>query len=90
MRRTEILQEVRKMRFNEAYSGWQEGRLTQEEAARILGVCDRTFRRYIGRYEDDGIGGLIDKRISQVSHRRTPVDEVMGLNERYSRKFICS
>ena len=43
MKRTEILQEVRKMRFEEAYEGWNKGRLTQEEAARLLGVCDRRF-----------------------------------------------
>ena len=30
MRRTEILQEIRKMRFEEAYDVWTEGRLTQE------------------------------------------------------------
>ena len=35
MRRTELLQEVRKMRFEEACGGWQERRLTQEEAARL-------------------------------------------------------
>jgi DNA-binding XRE family transcriptional regulator len=45
MRRTEMLQEVRRMRFEEAYDVWTERRLTQEEAARMLGVCDRTFRR---------------------------------------------
>ena len=54
MRRTEVLQEMRKLRFNEAYSGWTKNRLTQEEAARLLGVCDRTFRRYINRYEEYG------------------------------------
>ncbi|MBI5750247.1 MAG: helix-turn-helix domain-containing protein, partial [Nitrospinae bacterium] len=51
MKKTEILQEVRKMRFEEAYEGWKKRRLTQEEAARLLGVCDRTFRRYLHRYE---------------------------------------
>ena len=56
MRRTELLQEVRKMRFEEAYGGWQERRLTQEEAARLLGVCERTFRRYVDRYEEGGVG----------------------------------
>jgi len=83
MRRTEWLQETRKMRFEEAYSGWQSSRLTQEEAARLLGVCERTFRRYIDRYEEEGLEGLIDKRLSQVSHRRAPVDEVMRLVDRY-------
>lgn len=88
MRRTQVLQEVRIMRFEEAYAGWQERRLTQEEAARILGVCERTFRRQINRYEEDGIQGLIDKRLSQASHRRAPVDEVMQVTERYRRRHM--
>jgi transposase len=83
MRSTEVLQEIRKMRYEEAYTGWQAGRLTQEEAARLLGVCERTFRRYIDRYEEAGLEGLIDKRLSQISHRRAPVDEVLRLTERY-------
>lgn len=32
MRQTEVLQEIRKMRFEEAYARWNQGRLTQEEA----------------------------------------------------------
>ena len=71
------------MRFEAAYSGWHEGRLTQEEAARVLGVCERSFRRYVSRFEADGLDGLIDRRLEQVSHRRAPVDEVMALTERY-------
>jgi len=47
MSRTDLLQEIRKMRFEEAYGGWQAGRLRQEAAARLLGVCERTFRRYV-------------------------------------------
>jgi hypothetical protein len=43
MRRTELLQEMRAMRFEEAYRGWQQGRLRQEEAAQLLGVCERSF-----------------------------------------------
>lgn len=75
-------------RFEEAYDGWSERRLTQSEAAELLGVCDRTFRRYIARYEEEGIAGLIDKRLEQVSHRRAAVDEVMRLSETYSRGFM--
>jgi len=41
------------MRFEEAYGGWQGGRLTQEEAARLLGVCERHSGVYIDRYEDE-------------------------------------
>lgn len=87
MRRTEVLQEVRKMRFEEAYEGWQARRLTQEEAARLLGVHERTFRRYIDRFEDEGLAGLADKRLSQVSHRLAPVDEVVRLEALYQERY---
>lgn len=75
------------MRFEEAYTGWQEGRLTQAEAARLLGVCERTLRRQIDRYETDGMDGLIDKRLAQLSHKRAPVDEVMGLVDLYRADY---
>jgi transposase len=83
MRPAEWLQEVRMRRFEEAYEGWTERRLTQEEAARLLGVSDRTFRRYIERYDDGGLEALQDQRISRASHRRAPVDEVLVLCDRY-------
>ena len=51
-------------------------RLTQEEAARLLGGCERTFRRYADRYEDEGHDGLVDKRLGEVSARRAPVRHV--------------
>jgi transposase len=80
---TQVLQEIRKMRFEEAYEGWSEGRLTQAAAAQILGMCERSFRRYLSRYEAEGLDGLIDRRLEHVSYRRAPVDEVMALTERY-------
>lgn len=87
MKRTKLLQEIRKMRFEEIYGDWLNKRISQEEAGRLLGVCDRTFRRYIDRYGEDGMEGLIDKRLSQVSHRRAPVDEVMQLTELYKTRY---
>ncbi len=71
------------MRFEEAYAGWNQERLTQDEAARLLGVCERSFRRYVVRFEAEGLEGLIDRRLEQVSNRRAPVDEVMALTEQY-------
>ena len=76
------------MRFKEAYGDWQQDRLTQEEAALILGVSDRTFRRYIDRYEESGLEGIADKRLTQTSHRRAPVDEVMALVDLYSSHHL--
>ncbi len=74
MRRTEMLQEIRMMLFEEVYFGWSESRLSQEEAARVLGVCDRTFRRYIDRYKQGGMEDLLARRLTQTSYRRAPVD----------------
>ncbi len=87
MTRTKLLQKVRIMRFMELYDGWHKRRFTQSEAASILGVHERTFRRYIGRYEQEGIEGLYDKRITQASHRRAPVDEVMHMTEQYRTRY---
>ena len=47
MKRTEWLQETRKMRFEKAYEGYRSGSLTQAEATLLLGECDRTFWRYM-------------------------------------------
>jgi hypothetical protein len=49
MNRTKLLQECRTMRFNEIYDDWVHKRLNQKEAALILGVSDRTFRRFMQR-----------------------------------------
>ena len=72
------------MRFEEAYEGWHAGELTQMEAARLLAMCDRSFRRYLARYEEFDLQGLIDKRIEQVSHWRAPrmVSDPRMLNAR--------
>jgi transposase len=75
------------MRFEEVYGGWQKKGLSQDEAAEILGVCSRTFRRYIVGYKENGQEGLNDKRLTQASHRRAPVDEAMSLGERYSSRY---
>jgi transposase len=86
MRRTQLLQEIRQMHFEEVVRIWTESSLTQEEAARMLGVCARSFRRYLGRYREQGLEGLQDKRLTQASARRAPVDEVVELVGRYQAR----
>ena len=67
------------MLFEDAHSIWTEGSVTQEEAARLLGVSDRTMRRWAERYEDGGVDVLIDKRLGCAPANTTPVDEVLDL-----------
>ena len=48
MTRARILQEVRQMRFEELYERRQRRDVTMAEAAEMLGVTERTFRRWSG------------------------------------------
>lgn len=61
--------------------------MTQGDTARLLGVCERTFEQQIGRYEADRMGGLINKRLVQISHKRAPIDEVLGLIDLYHNDY---
>jgi hypothetical protein len=49
MTRATVLQEVRQMRFEELYERRQRRPLTMAEAAEMLGVTERTFRRWSGQ-----------------------------------------
>jgi hypothetical protein len=88
MTRTVLLQEIRKMRFDEAYEGWDSGTLTQGQAAELPGMCERSFRRYLTRYKASGLDGLIDHRLEQVSNRRAPVDEVLALTTQCRARHV--
>ena len=52
------------------------------DAAEIIGVTDRTMRRWRERLEADGYSGLVDRRKARPSDKRVPlakVEEVLGL-----------
>ena len=87
MNRTAFHEKLKQMRFEEAYDGYQAKRLTQSEAASLLGVCSRSFRRYMNRYEETGLEGLYDKRMRSLSARAAPVDEVFRLTDLYSSQY---
>jgi len=87
MKRTQVLQEIRIMEFERIYTGWKSKKLTQDQAASILGVSSRTFRRYINQYTNEGLEGLFDKRLTQASHRRAPLDEVFNVCNLYKEKY---
>ncbi len=79
MRRTERLQGLRLMKFEDIYGRTYRGELSQMEAAEILGMSERTFRRYRDRFEADGAEGLYDRRLGRASARRAGVDEVAAV-----------
>jgi len=75
------------MRFEQAWKGWSEGRSSQFEAAQPLGMSQRNFRRYCRRFEEEGLDGLSDRCLEQVSDRRAPVDEVPAVQERCHSRY---
>jgi transposase len=87
MTRATVLQEVRQMRFEELYTRRQRRDLTMAEAAEILGVTERTFRRWSVRYEADGAEGLDDRRLGRASARAVPVDEVLEMVTLYETRY---
>jgi transposase len=54
MRLTEARQGVRMLKFLNLFGSWEAARLTQLEAAELLGVGERSFRRWCRRYEEEG------------------------------------
>jgi len=87
MRRTEVLQGVREMRFNDIEDRYRHGRLSSMEAAELLGVCERTFRRMRVRYESEGMLGLLDRRLGKISSHRIGADEVERIVELYRSRY---
>ena len=87
MRRTEQAQGLRLMKFEEVYGRTRSRLLSQAEAAEVLGVSERTFRRWRERYEAEGAEGLYDRRLGRVSARRAPVDEVVRVLELFDTRY---
>ena len=87
MNRAEVLQEVRLMKFEELYSRRQARQLTQDQAAEILGVSARTFRRWEDRYEAEGAEGLFDRRLGKLANNRVPADTAMEMLELFDTLY---
>lgn len=87
MKRTEVLQEVRLMKFEDVYSRRTANKLTQEQAAEILGVSVRTVRRWEDRFEADGAEGLYDRRLGKLANNRVATDKVMEMLELFDTRY---
>lgn len=75
------------MRFEELYARRQRRELTMVEAAEMLGITERTFRRWSTRYEAEGVEGLEDKWLGQASAHAAPVDEVLQMVTLYESRY---
>ena len=89
MDRARIHEGIRRMRFTDLLGRTERSELSQMEAAEILGVSERTFRRWRDRHREAGEAGLADRRLTP-SLRRAPVAEIermLGLYRDIYRGF---
>src|SRR5713226_5211007 len=87
MVRAEVLQGVREMRFEALLDRHERGELNQQEAAEMLGIGERTFRRWRDRLRDEGPVGLRDRRIGKPSSRRAAVAEIQRMLGLYEERY---
>ena len=77
MDRARVHEGIRRMRFEDVLGRTERSELSQMEAAELLGVSERTFRRWRDRYRDEGVSGLADRRL-RPSLRQAPKAELSG------------
>src|SRR5271170_6270223 len=87
MRWTEARQGVRMIKFLDILGRYEAAEFNQLEAAELLGVGERTFRRWRQRFEEDGEAGLLDRRLGKASGRRVPVDRETEVEALYRTRY---
>ncbi len=75
------------MKFEEINEMRTEKRLTMVEAGSLLGVCERTFRRYVEQHRQGGIEALNDGRLRKQAHNAADTEEVAALIELYQNHY---
>ena len=63
-------------------------RLSCVEAAELLGMSERHFRRLRDAYEERGAEGIVDRRRGRASGRRAGVDEIAWLVEAFRTRYF--
>lgn len=87
MRRTEALQGVRMIVFRSVLDRYETSELSQIDAAELLGVSERTFRRWCVRFEAGGEAGLLDRRVGQASAKRVPSERAQQVEALYRDRY---
>jgi len=76
------------MKVQEVILRAMAGKLKWWQAAEILGVADRTMRRWRQRYEQHGYDGLHDYRKGQPSPKKILVQTLEEVLELYRDRYF--
>jgi transposase len=74
-------------KFRDVLSRWERRELSMLEAAELLGMSERHFRRYRDRFEEEGEACLIDGRLGKVSPKRIGAAEVERMLHLYRKVY---
>src|SRR5208337_4263851 len=61
--------------------------ITWWQAAEIIGISDRSMRRWKQRYQEHGYDGLLDRRRGQPSPKRVPLKVAEEVLQLYREKY---
>jgi transposase len=78
----------RMMKIQEVILKAMAGKLKWWEAAEIIGVTDRTMRRWRERYQEHGYSGLYDYRKRSPSPKRIAVEVLEKVLQLYREKYF--
>lgn len=76
------------MKIQEVILKAMAGKLKWWEAAEIIGVTDRTMRRWRERYQEHGYSGLWDHRKRSPSPKRVPVEDLEQVLRLYRERYF--
>ena len=78
----------RAMKVQEVILRAMAKKITWWQAAEIIGISDRSMRRWRERYEEFGYDGLLDRRRGKPSPKRVPVAQVEQVLGLYREKYF--
>jgi transposase len=89
MDRARIHEGIRRMRFTDVLGRSERSELSQMEAAELLGISERSFRRWRDRHREAGLAGLADRRLAPSLRRASAreIERMLGLYRELYRGF---
>jgi transposase len=78
----------RMMKIQEVILKAMAGKLKWWEAAEIIGVSDRTMRRWRQQYQEHGYTGLWDRRKRRPSPKRVPVEKLEQVLQLFRERYF--
>jgi len=78
----------RMMKVQEVILRAMAGKLKWWEAAEVLGISDRSLRRWRERYQEHGYDGLYDRRKGRPSPKRLPMETAEKVLQLYREQYF--